>query len=664
MKKTSLKAPVAAKKPAGTTPAAARATAKTGKPVKKTVEPYKNYILGVLLLVTAAVYWPSLKNDFVAGDDYTIVVNNADIRSFDNLPKFFAQPYHSMYCPVKMISHAIDYKFSGSKPDGYHFFSLLYHLINVALLFSLIYLLFSNVWGAVVGALLFAVHPINAETVCWLTGRGDLLYAGFYFGGLITYIKYLKNNLQSRYLVFTLLLFVLSGLSKASAMTFPLTLLVLDWFYRRRLFSWRVALEKAPFFLGALALGLSAIALRSGHSVPASEYLKHFTGIDNFVIFIYPLTFYLAKFFVPLKLALPYPHPFASNLPLSFDFYLFPFLLLALVVLIWRCPTLRRPLTFACLFYLTGLVSAMRLSPMLGTIAADRYFYVAMAGVVLFAAWAFVYLSEHRALLNRRAFSLFLTVFVLFSVTMAGMTRARTYAFKDAITLFGDAHNKYPAHATPLYELTGGYMQTGNTEMALQTAQKITQLLPNDEGAWGFRTNLNLSFKRYPDALNSLNRLIQIDPDNKNYRFSKAALLAQQFNQPDSVLAETEALMRPPVDSALYVDAIKLRVNSFAKQQNYDGIVAAIDTLFAHYPTAEPGLLTERARAEFERKNMAAAIENIRRLLQLQPENGMAHLNLGNIYAASGNLAEACKCWQKAAEYNPAEAAEVLKNCR
>jgi tetratricopeptide (TPR) repeat protein len=639
-----------------------KTTTSHAKPAKPTAGRYKNYILAAILFFTLMLYRPVLDNDFVAGDDYTIVVNNPDIRSLDNIPKFFAQPYHSMYCPVKMISHAIDYRFSLARPGGYHFFSLLYHLVNVALVFTLLWLLFANVGGAAVGALLFAVHPINAEAVCWLTGRGDLLYGGFYFGGLIAYIKYIKSGYRSKYFLWTFILFALSGLSKASAMTFPLTLLALDWFYRRKLFSWRVVGEKAPFFAGALALGIGAIVLRSGHSVALSDYFSHFTGIDPFVIFIYPLTFYLVKFFVPASLALPYPHPFASELPLPPGFYIYPFILVALAVLILRCKTLRRPLMFALLVYLCALVSAMRLTPMLGTIAADRYFYVAMMGVVLFIAWAYGYLREHRALLKRRAFPLFLAAVVAFAGMCSILTGTRIKVFKDGITLFGDAHAKYPAHATPLYELAGGYMQAGDVDKAIQTIGKITELLPGSEDAWGFQTDLLLSAGRYPEALRNINRLIQLRPE-KHYYLPKAEL-HRALNQPDSMLAAASILMEDASDSAAYVPGAKLAVQGYIMAQRYADALFAIDSVLTHYPSETPSFLLERAWVAAELNDTNAAINDLLLLLQLQPDNGLACLNLGKLYAAAGREDEACRYWQKAAELQTPEAAELLQNCR
>ncbi|MDR2362103.1 MAG: tetratricopeptide repeat protein [Prevotellaceae bacterium] len=625
------------------------------------VNRYKYYLLAGVLLLTTIVYWPSMQNGFVAGDDYMIVVNNPDIRSLSNLPNFFTQAYHAMYCPVKMISHAVDYLFSGPNPAGYHFFSLLYHLVNVSLVFLLIFLLLPNAWGACIAALLFALHPVNVEAVGWLTGRGDLLYAGFYLGGLIAYVCYLAGGRRMTHLLVAFALFVLSALSKASAFTFPLALLALDWYYRRKIGSWRVLLEKAPFFAGAFALGVSAILLRSGHSTPLSDYLTHFSGVNSFVIFLYPLTFYLAKFFVPVNLALPYPHPFASNLPLSWDFYVYPFLLLAIGLLIWRNKSIRRPLAFAFMLYLATLVSAMRLTPMLGTIAADRYFYVAMVPVVFFVAWAFGYLSARRSLWRRRAFPLFCVAVSAFAVMSTAMTHTRIKVFKDAISLFSDAHRKYPQHATPLYELSGGYVYSGDMENAFRTADKILQLLPDNEDALAFQTNLYLLVQRHDDALNSLNRLLRVKPRD-NYYMIKASI-HQTLQQLDSVLAIVDIpALRMSMNSETRLMAGQLKAEVYVDLKRYDEVIALVDSLQAVFPSAY-SLLMPRALAYFNTGAIDTAFSDMQTLIEHDPTNVLAMMNMGWLYSNVGRHDEACWYWQQAALLNDPNALELIKQC-
>ncbi|MDR0667148.1 MAG: tetratricopeptide repeat protein [Prevotellaceae bacterium] len=623
---------------------------------------YRYYILAGVLLLSLMIYWPSTQNHFVAGDDYVILVENPDIRSLSNVPKFFTQAYHAMYCPVKMISHAVDYLFSGMNPAGYHFFSILYHLINVALVFIFIFLLLPNAWGAGVAALLFALHPMNVEAAVWITGRGDLLYAGFYLSGLIAYLRYLTNGLQTKHLLYTGLFFALSALSKASAFTFPLALLALDWYYRRKIASWRVWIEKAPFLAGAFILGVSAILLRSEHSAPLSDYLAHFSGVDNIAIFLYPLTFYLIKFIVPVGLALPYPHPFASSLPLSWHFYVYPVILPAIGLLIWRCKTLRRPLAFAFMFYIATLLSAMRLTPMLGTIAADRYFYITMVAVVFFVAWGFDYLYRKRALWRRRAFPTACIVVAAFAVMTAAMTRTRIRVFKDGISLFSDAHRKYPQHATPLYELCGGYVTAGDMDNALRTVDKINQLLPDNENALAFQTNLFLMTQRLADALSNINRLIRINPDD-NYYLTNASIYTA-LHQPDSVLATVDALLqRAPTSSETLITAGKYQAGAYVDLLRSADAIALADSLRKRFPESY-AILMERANASFNIGRTNDAIRDLLILIEHEPENALAMLNLGKIYHEAGRRDEACRYWRRAAAYQNQEAIELFKQCQ
>ena len=215
------------------------------------------------MAVTAALYFPSsLENNFTRyWDDESIVVQNEDIRglSWEHLGNMFTRSYYDMYCPVKILSHTLDYYLFELDPAGYHLMSLLYHLINILLLFTLIHVMLRSTPAALLAALLaalvYALHPMAVETVSWVTGRGDLLYALFAFPALIYYVKYLTQGRKRKYFLFTFLFFVLSGLSKPTAMTLPVTLFVFDWYYKRKIFSQKVILEKVPFLVISVVLG-------------------------------------------------------------------------------------------------------------------------------------------------------------------------------------------------------------------------------------------------------------------------------------------------------------------------------------------------------------------------------------------------------------------------
>ena len=579
----------------------------------------KNPVLFATLLFTVGLYLLSglFQNDFIVGDDTIIVANNPDIRSFSNVPKFFMQPYHFMYCPIKMVSHTLDYAVSGLEPWGHRLFSLLYHLINVVLVFRLVSLLLSKLWGseprvkqgASIAALLFAIHPMNVETVAWLTGRGDLLYGGFFLGGLISYIHYLTKGFRYRHLVITFALFALSGLSKSSAFTFPLVLLVLDGYYGRRMVSWRVVLEKTPFVAGALALGLSSIALRGGHAMPMEQYLALVSPVDFVAITLYPPAFYLVKFVVPLKLALPYPHPITSTMPLSWDFYVYPLLLVGLVGLLFRKKTFSHPGAFSVLFYLAATVSVLRLTPIFGalysSIAADRYVYVPMVGLVFFVGWVWGRLPEYKGLWKKWGYPAFMVGLIGLSGMMSVMSYERIRVFRNAETLFNDAHRKYPHHIAPLCQLAGTYHLMGDAERAAEILNEVALMQPENIEPTAMLFDFMIEAERYAEALQAVDRILSIDPSLFKFYLSKAGLHVM-LDQPDRSLITLHAALAYAPDKAasdyimqsmalvaddVWEDAVKL-----FHQGNFDKALSYLNTLIELLPPHDKSAVVHELR--------------------------------------------------------------------
>lgn len=630
---------------------------KTTKEKVNKVDKYKYLILFGILIFTSIIYWQTTKNNFISGDDYILIVQESDIQSFDNVPKFFTQAYHFMYCPVKMLIHTFEYQLCGKSPVGYHIFSLFFHLINICIIFSLILKLLKKTWAAIIAAVLFAIHPINVETVCWVTGHGDLLYVMFYLGGMLAYINYCTKEYKYKYLIITLLLFVLSALSKVSAFTFPLVLLVLDWWFRRKIFSWRVILEKIPFFLGALALGLSAIILRSEHATPLADYFARFNYFEAALLFLYQIELYIVKFFVPYGLALPLPHPFWSSLPLALEIYIFPLILIGIILIIIFCKKIRRPLIFTTLLYFATLFSSLRLTPMLGTIGADRYFYVSIFAFVFFIAWLFTYISENK---NKQFLNIFIVIIICFSITLTVLTVQRIPVFKDGITLFSDACNKYPKNTTPIFELAGAYEQEDDYENTIKLLDEAIIARPNNVATLNMKMQYMTAMDNLEEQLSTIRKIVIIEPNSKD--FLNKAIIHYKLNQIDSILPVIEQVFKYEYDSAVYVTAMQLKTETLNNLQQYDIALATADTLLKHYPTYY-NILKFTAIAKFRLENIDDAISDLETLINLYPNDSQNYLNVGKMYFSIGNR-KACDFWKKAAELGNGEAQELYKNCR
>src|ERR1043166_1822243 len=236
-------------------------------------------------IATVVTFLPTLQTGFVNWDDQTNLLDNPNYRgmTWTNLHWMFTTFHHSLYRPLTWVSLALDYTFWGMNPAGYHLTSLALHAVNAILVYLLIQRLLalrykdsaptkglSSKIPAALGALLFAVHPLRVESVVWISARNDVLSAFFILLTIIFYLQYGKRDERERsrygWFAAALVVYAFSLLSKASGITLPLVLLVLDVYPLERLGKngWfgqaarKVWYEKLPFLLLALIAGVVA----------------------------------------------------------------------------------------------------------------------------------------------------------------------------------------------------------------------------------------------------------------------------------------------------------------------------------------------------------------------------------------------------------------------
>src|SRR6266850_2866730 len=242
-------------------------------------------IPGLVALITFVVFSPALRNGFVNWDDFETIVENQNFRGFtwSHLRWMFTTFHLGHYQPLSWLTFSLDYLLWGVEPFGYHLTNILLHSANALLFYFVtrrLLAIAAPISNAVVlhlaagfSALIFAIHPLRVESVAWATERRDVL-SGFFL--LLTVLSYLKavgpemsRTGWGRWIAVSAVLYVLSLLSKASGMTLPLVLVVLDVYPLRRLGGgvgkWfgggvrRVWLEKLPFFIAAVATGAVAL---------------------------------------------------------------------------------------------------------------------------------------------------------------------------------------------------------------------------------------------------------------------------------------------------------------------------------------------------------------------------------------------------------------------
>ncbi|MCX5680983.1 MAG: hypothetical protein NT079_01660, partial [Candidatus Omnitrophica bacterium] len=233
-----------------------------------------------------------------------------------------------------------------------------------------------SVWAAGFATLLFAIHPTRAESVAWVTERKDVLYGIFYMAGLNAYLRYIKDNNRNFYFL-TIALALLSILSKPMALSFPLILLLCDWYGKRKIDK-KIILEKIPiFFIIFIVAGMTYLR----HvRVPVNSYS------EALLIWPWTLTFYIKKFFYPVTLLPVYniPKPVSIINPTYLSALLaaiaIPFILVRFRRFRW--------LLFSFGFYFLSIFFLLRFD--YGHDAqsvADRFMYLASLGFCFFAGF-------------------------------------------------------------------------------------------------------------------------------------------------------------------------------------------------------------------------------------------------------------------------------------
>ncbi len=442
----------------------------------------------LVLAVTSAAFRPSLKNGFVNWDDPQYVVENPGIRSLSAaaVGKIFSSFSVANYQPLTLLSYALDYRLSGDDPNGYHATNLGLHLFNGLLVFWLVLLIGGRVWVACLTALLFGVHPLHVESVAWVSARKDVLYGFFFLAALVSYVHYLRRPQARRYYYGSLVLFLFSLLSKATAVTLPLVLLLLDRYPGRT--DRKLALaDKIPFFVLALVFG--GLGFFAQHAAGAVRRPELFNLVDKLLIVPFALAFYLFKTVWPVGLSCLYPYFAFPGNPIFFASLIALFVAgLGGAVFAWGRSS--RVVAFSSLFFLLTLLPVLQIVPLGRIIVADRYAYLPLLGLFYGFSEGMAWLYARDLRQGGRVVRVFLIVLAAGCVVGLGaMTARRCTVWRDSGTLWRDALLRHPASSIACNNLGVFYAHSGRQEEA---ARMFRRALAIDPAYAGPRNNLLL----------------------------------------------------------------------------------------------------------------------------------------------------------------------------
>ncbi len=466
------------------------------------------WALAGVLLATFLVYLPSLRNALTNWDDNQYLLNNPLVNhlSFQTLVKLFTPTTYVLgnYHPLTLLTYAIEWHFVGANPLAYHVTSLLLHLVSTVLVYRVVLALTAgNAPGALVTSALFALHPMHVESVAWISERKDVLYTAFFLGSLLLYLRHSASG-RARYLAGSLLLFLLSLLSKGQAVVLPVVMLLADA-YQRRPVTRTSLLGKAPFFLLALVFGVIAVQAQWTGGNVNNQNLPLWQSL---LFASWGLVLYLVRFVVPAPLSAFHPYPLGPDGTLPLWVWSGPLFALAVAIAILQVRSRQRDLAFGFLFFALTIAPVLQLLSVGRAFVAERYTYVPYLGLcwIVGQAWpgAAVAGGSGRARAIR-------TLVVSAIACFALMSGLRARVWKDSVTLWTDVIAKYPASTIALTNRSMAFVAIGQFGLAARDCERVVALRPRDASAYAQYGGALDYCGRYREAVVVLDRGVALD---------------------------------------------------------------------------------------------------------------------------------------------------------
>jgi tetratricopeptide (TPR) repeat protein len=594
----------------------------------------KDWIIAAAIMAVAfAVFIPVLKGSFINWDDDVNVYENLNVSELSarSIGNMFSTTVVGGYTPLTTLSFSIENALYGMKPWVFHLNNLLLHLVCIALLFILLRKLGLSLFVTGITSLLFAIHPMHVESVAWVTERKDVLYGAFFLLSLIFYVDF-YNSRRKLFYYLALGAFALSLLSKIQAVSLPLVLILIDYYYEKR-FTLKQWANKIPFLLLSLATGIAGViflsrfgSLETGSVMPL---------VQRIFIGTFSLCIYLFKVIVPYPLSAIYPSP-AS---LDIFFYISAGLVILLIVLVWRFARKIPFVVFGSLFFLVNVIFMLQVVGAGQAFLADRFTYLAYIGIFLVLAKAVepVLAGKYKMLVIGPG--------VLFLVLLAFISFTRTRTWENPETLFSDVVKKYPNAVMAHNNLGFFYRDQGRNEKAIESYTQAIKYDPESFIAFSNRGEVLFELGQTDKALADMNEAIRIKPDYAKALSNRGAIYGSR-KQFDLAIADLDkSLELEPGNPRALTNRLLVNYNLGRFE---DALRDA--NLYLKINPEDPAVLNQRALCFGRLNKDQESLADFDAAIRISPNKGSYYQNRSYQQSKMGNYQAALQDIQKAKE--------------
>ena len=592
--------------------------------------PWLSYGIAVLALVAIVflVFAGVTAFDFVNWDDNIYVYNNPLIRTIspETVSQWFTRPQVKLFVPIPMLSFALDYQNYGLQAGGYHLTNLAFHLLNTLLVFYLLTLVTPNTFWAFLGALLFAVHPAQVETVAWISERKNLLFSFFTLTAFALFATRLDEKRRQNWAV---LIFLFAGalFSKITAVVLPLTWLGWDFFQNGQM-PGSSSKKYLWLILPAALLGIATVMLypglfQAGALSFKGAFLSPFKSYSAYLINgLYPNGLNLFYFDNQVS-ALVSLIPMLKVLPG----------IVFLGVLVYGVFQKKE----WCFWLFWFFIWLAPVATLLKVPVADHHLYLPLIGLIAFSIRI---LGRYRLVLP--------TLLIAANVLCVPLTLARLPVWKNGESLWFSVLRKTPSDFRALLQLADYYQDKGNVGKALGLYQMLATRYPGEPHSHINLVNLCLASGLNDRAEQGLKFFEQNIPGHPEIEVLHAALAEArgQSAQALELLKKSEA--KNPDNPAVLLNLGKL----YFRAQNFEQSISYFQkVLHANELDAEGNFslgLSYMAMKQWE--TAAGQFENMLK-------KGMYHrglyFQLGYAYLKTSHRAEAETSYLKSIEWDP-----------
>ncbi len=645
-------------------------------PVNAADSPKKVRLYAALVvLFTLLLYIPSLNNDFIVNWDDGGYIHEHELvheLSWDNFVTIFNPTtfYKGNYHPLTTFFFAVEYSMVGEHALLYHINNLIFHLLNVLLVFVFIRLISKRTEIAAFVSLLFGIHPMHVESVAWISERKDVLYTFFFMLSLIQYFYYVtKSESKRKHYILVLVFFFLSLLSKSAAVSLPVALFVVDYYLKRKP-NRKLILEKLPFIGLSIVFGLLAIFSQSEKGA-IQDLTPMFNLFERLLIVCHGAMTYLWKLFVPVNLGAMHPYPDKLDGMFPLIYYIAPFVVLLVVAGIVYSRKYGRHYIFGALFFFVNIALVLQIVPVGGAAMAERYTYVPYIGLFFILGKLYDNVIRSTGTVSRRMKPLLTVVVLLFIIFLSVLTFARIGKWKNGEVLMRDLTKVYP-YLPFAYNNLGYYYYhwEKNYDKALREYTTAIKADSNYYQAWSNRGVVYNNMEKHEEAVRDFTICLSLDPGNNDGLIGKANSLSALLRFEEALPFYNQYLQKKPGDAnavlkrgtanvqlGRYEEALAdLEKSKELKPDNYEvyywlGLyyyktehyAAALENLDKSISLNQKksDIYSWRGLARYKLKQLDGAIEDYTVAIRMNPDDAAAYVNRSVAHYDKGNYSKA-----------------------